>query len=85
MPVDIMILHNVPKIITIFYTVPDVWCVTGVIIIFHFGQLLHFYPSNSPKNENFKTLKKAPGDIIILHKCTKNHDICYTVPEIYGA
>ena len=24
-----------------------------------------------------------PGDIIILHKCTKNHDICYTVHEIW--
>ena len=29
---------------------------------------------NSPKNQNFKTMKKMPGDIILLHKCTKNHD-----------
>ena len=29
------------------------------------------YSPNSPKNENFKTIR--PGDII-LHKCTKNHD-----------
>ena len=27
-----------------------------------------------PKNKNFKKMKKLPGDIIILHKCTKNHD-----------
>ena len=39
-----------------------------------------FYPHNSPKNENFKKMKKTrwkkktPGEIIILHKCTKNHD-----------
>ena len=34
-----------------------------------------FYPSNSPKNKNFKKkMKKIPGDIIILHKYTKNHD-----------
>ena len=33
-----------------------------------------FYPPDSPKNENFKKMKRAPGDIIILHKCTKNHD-----------
>ena len=26
------------------------------------------------KNRNVKTLKKTPGDIIILHKCTQNHD-----------
>ena len=25
-------------------------------------------------NENFKKMKKTPGDIIILHKCTKNYD-----------
>ena len=29
---------------------------------------------NSPKNENFKKMKKPHGDIIILHKCNKNHD-----------
>ena len=26
-------------------------------------------PSNSPKNENFKKMKRKPG-----HKCTKTHD-----------
>ena len=26
------------------------------------------------KNQNFEKLKKTPGDIIILHRCTKNHD-----------
>ena len=25
-------------------------------------------------NQNFEKLKKTVGDIIILHKCTKNHD-----------
>ena len=38
------------------------------------GFFLPFYPSNSPKNENFETIKKTPGDIISLHKYTKNHD-----------
>ena len=33
---------------------------------------LHFYPLNNPKNQNFEKLKKAPGDIIILHMCTIN-------------
>ena len=35
-----------------------------------------FYPPNNPKNPNFEELKKkkTPGDIIILQKCTKNHD-----------
>ena len=31
-------------------------------------------PPNSLNNENFKTMKETPGDIIISHKCTKNHD-----------
>ena len=40
------------------------------VILDHF---LHFY-HYSLKNENLKKMKKTPGDIIILHKCTKNHD-----------
>ena len=38
------------------------------------GHFLPIYPPNSPKNENLKKMKKIPGDIIILHKCTKNQD-----------
>ena len=38
------------------------------------GYFLPFYPSNSPKNQNFEKMKKAPGDIIILHKCAKNYN-----------
>ena len=26
------------------------------------------------KIQNFENLKKTPGDIIVLHKCTKHHD-----------
>ena len=47
---------------------------TDVIVILYFRLFLPFYPPSSPKNENFKTMKKTPGDIIILHKCNKNHD-----------
>ena len=38
------------------------------------GYFLPFYSPNSPKNESFEKMKKTPGDIIILHTCTKNHD-----------
>ena len=38
------------------------------------GHFLPFYPPNNPKNQKFTKMKKAPGDIIILHRCTKNHD-----------
>ena len=33
-----------------------------------------FYPTNNPKGQNFEKMKTTPGDIVILHKCTKNHD-----------
>ena len=40
-----------------------------------FGNFLPFYSPNTLKNENIRNeKKKTPGDIIILHKCTKNHD-----------
>ena len=32
-----------------------------------FGHFLPFYPLNSPKKENIKKVKEAPGDINILH------------------
>ena len=31
---------------------------------------LPFYAPNNPKNKNFEKLKKTPGNITILHKCT---------------
>ena len=40
----------------------------------HFGLFFALLPPNNLKNKNFEKLKKDPEDIIILHKCTKNHD-----------
>ena len=40
------------------------------------GHFLTFFPT-PPKNQNiwnFEKMKKLAGDIIILRKCTKNHD-----------
>ena len=57
------------------YTIPEIWNLMDVIAIFRFGLFFTLKPPNSPKNENFKKIKKTlSGDIIILHKCTKNHD-----------
>ena len=41
------------------------------VILDHF---LTFYPINNPKNQNFENMKKKPGDMIILHMCTKIYD-----------
>ena len=64
---------HVPKIRTICYTVPEIQHMTDVIT-FYFELFLPFYPPKNQKNENLKNMKKIPGDIIILHKCTKNQD-----------
>ena len=61
---------SVPKILIICFTVPGICCVMDVII-FHFGPFFALLPC--PKNQNFKKMRKTPGDII-LHKGTKNHD-----------
>ena len=55
----------------ISFIVPEIWPMPH---IFHFGLFFALLPPNSLKNEKFKKMKKNPGDIIILHKSTKNHD-----------
>ena len=56
----------------------DVWFLKyetwHTIFFCYFGPFLLFYPPNNPKSKSFKKLKKSRGDIIIFHKCTKNHD-----------
>ena len=47
-----------PKIMIICYTVPEIWHVTDVIVIFHFGLFFSFLPTNNPKNQNFEKIKK---------------------------
>ena len=46
------------------YIVLDIWRVIDVIS-FHSGQYFALLPPNSPKNENFKKMKRTPEDIII--------------------
>ena len=54
---------------TLGYTVPEIWRMTNVIIIF-LGYFLPFYPPNSWKNENIKkNLKISSHDLLQkLHK-----------------
>ena len=54
--------------------VPEIWSATDRIFC-HFGWFFALLPPpNNPKNQNFEKMEKTPRDIIILHKCTKNHD-----------
>ena len=52
----------------IWCMIPEVWSAPDRIFLLSWTIFCPFTPPNSPKNE------KKPGDIIILHKCTKNHD-----------
>ena len=56
---------SVPKIMILFYTVPEIWCVTDVIAIFYFGIFFALYPPPPPfpklpkKSKFLKNEKKA--------------------------
>ena len=39
-----------------------------------FAFLLPPFPPNNSENQNFVKTKKAPGDVIIFHMCTKNYN-----------
>ena len=45
-----------------------------MLLLFFLDYTFPFYSSNSPKNGNVNAMTKKPGDIIILHEGTKNHD-----------
>ena len=75
-PRDIIILHQCTKKYDhmLYYSL-DMAC-NRFNCYFLFWAI--FYPftslSNSSKNQNLEKLRKTPGDIIILHMCTKNYD-----------
>ena len=75
------VYKSVPQIKIICYTVPEIWHVRDVIVIFHFGVFFALLPPNSLKNQNFTKMKKDAWRyhqfiliLYFLHKCTKNYD-----------
>ena len=54
--------------------IPETWSVMDTEFFVILDHFLPFYSPNNPKDKNFVRLKKMPRDIIIWHKCTKNHD-----------
>ena len=75
--------RGVPKIMIIGYTVPEIWHVTDVLLFFILGYTFPFYPHNSPKNENFKKMKKGLEISSFYTSVPKIMIIYYTVPEIW--
>ena len=69
----IIVLHkctiNDNHMMYIWFLGYEIWQTEFFVILDCF---LPFYPSNNPKTQKFEKMKKTPGDIIILHKCTIN-------------
>ena len=40
----------------------------------NFGPFFTLIPASNPENQNFVKMKKAPGNVILLHMCTKTHN-----------
>ena len=49
---------SVPKIKIIWCTVPEIWCITDAIVIFHFGLSFPFYTFNLLEKWKFQKNKK---------------------------
>ena len=62
---------SLPKIILVWLIVTKKWCAHQYRL---FRSLFALSTLFDPKAQNFWKIKEAPGDIIILHQCTKNHN-----------
>ena len=60
---------RVPKIMIICYTVPEIWHVTDVIIIFNFRPFFAILPTNSPQIKISKNWKKKHLKISSFYTC----------------
>ena len=72
---------SVPKIMIICYTVLEIWHVTDVIVLFHFGQFAHSTPLTAQKMKISKKWKEHLKISSFYTIVPKLMIICYTVPE----
>ena len=70
---EISFYISVPKITIIWCTVSEIQN-EAYRIFCHFWPFFALLPPNDPKNQNFETMKKIPGDIVLLHMCAINED-----------
>ena len=61
---------SIPKIIIRWCTVSEIWCMADVII-FDFGPFFGLLLPKQLKKSKIRKSENMPGDIIILHMCTK--------------
>ena len=79
-PGVIMILHKCTiKDNHMIYSSWDMKCIKQFFFVV-LGHFLAFCPLTAWKIKISKKWKKSPADMIILHKCSKNHDhmLCYS-------
>ena len=82
---------SVPKILIIGYTVHEIlhvmdveiWHVTDVAVIFHFRLFFALSSPSSPKNQNFKKMKKKLEKSSFYKPVTKIMIRWCTVPELW--
>ena len=88
-PGDIILLHTCTINQDHMHPWYDVWFLRYEVqqteLFCRPGPFFSLYPSNSPKNENFKNGKKTPEISSFYTSVPKIIILCYTVPEIYGA
>ena len=69
---------NIPKIMTICYTVAVIWCMTDVIFIFHFGLFLAPLPFTQPKKSTILKKWKKHIEISSFHTSVQKIMIRWT-------
>ena len=81
---EISFYTSVPKIMIICYPVPEIWHVSDVIFIFHFGQWMFspFTPLTAQKRKISKQRKNHLEISSFYTSIAKIIIICYTVHEI---
>ena len=67
---EISLYTSVPKVMIICYTVPEIWCVTDVIIV-HFGLFFALLPPSSLKNQNKRGNWKNDSSTLHLEVWTR--------------
>ena len=72
----------VPKIMIVGYTVPEIWCVTDVIVNFYFRLFFALLPPYSPKSKISKKFQKQMETSSFYTSAPKTMIICYSVFEI---
>ena len=61
---------SLPKILIICYTVPEIWHLTDVIVIFLLSYFFPFYSPNNTKNQNFEKMESKKKNTWIYHQFT---------------